>query len=260
MRDSARALFAVVQRSKDDHWVLPRGKLKRDENPMTGARREVVEETGHRVTVHEFLGAITYRAGGRPKIVQFWRMQAEAEPSHELMSDIVAVEWLPLKAAIRRLSYAIEKAFLLSVGRQALANRHRGARRKTAKSAGKEPSKKSASGTERKTGKKPGKKTDKKAARKSKSKPARSHKPKAGLRGGAAKSRPHKSAASHKTAAATHVARKHSHRKHATPHRTAATPASVPAPERSAASTPAKSTAAAKRKGILQRMLGRLAG
>src|SRR5690554_1105792 len=77
VRDSARALFAVVQRSKDDHWVLPRGKLKRDENPVTGARREVVEETGHRVTVHEFLGAITYRAGGRPKIVQFWRMQAE---------------------------------------------------------------------------------------------------------------------------------------------------------------------------------------
>ena len=41
MRDGARALIAVVQRSKDDAWVLPRGKLKRDENPVTGARREV---------------------------------------------------------------------------------------------------------------------------------------------------------------------------------------------------------------------------
>ena len=66
VRGGARPLIAVVQRSKDERWVLPRGKLKRDENPLAGARREVVEETGHRVQVHEFLGAITYRrAAGR---------------------------------------------------------------------------------------------------------------------------------------------------------------------------------------------------
>ena len=72
VRNGARALVAVVQRAKDDHWVLPRGKLERGENPSAGARREVVEETGHRVDVHEFLGAITYRVRGRPKLVQFW--------------------------------------------------------------------------------------------------------------------------------------------------------------------------------------------
>ena len=75
VRGGARPLVAVVQRSKDELWVLPRGKLKRDENPLAGARREAVEETGHRVRVREFLGAITYRARGRPKVVQFWRMQ-----------------------------------------------------------------------------------------------------------------------------------------------------------------------------------------
>lgn len=112
LRKGAGKLVAVVQRSKDDAWVLPRGKLKRDENPAAAARREVVEETGHRVEVHEYLGAITYRAGGRPKVVQFWRMEADPEPSHELMPDIVAVDWLPLKAAIRRLSYPLEKLFL----------------------------------------------------------------------------------------------------------------------------------------------------
>ncbi|OYX79965.1 MAG: NUDIX hydrolase, partial [Bradyrhizobium sp. 35-63-5] len=93
VRDGTRGFFAVVQRSKDNAWVLPRGKLKRDENPVSGARREVIEETGHRVRIYEFLGAITYRAGGRPKVVQFWRMEAEAEPSHALMADISAVEW-----------------------------------------------------------------------------------------------------------------------------------------------------------------------
>src|SRR5665647_1724353 len=75
VRGGARPLVAVVQRSKDELWVLPRGKLKRDENPRAGARREAVEETGHRVQVREFLGAITYRARGRPKVIQFWRMQ-----------------------------------------------------------------------------------------------------------------------------------------------------------------------------------------
>ena len=123
VRNGARPLIAVVQRSKDDRWVLPRGKLKRTERAITGARREVVEETGHRVRVREFLGAITYRARGRPKVVQFWRMQAQARPSHDLMRDIAAVEWLPLSAAIRRLSYPLERLFLRSVGRHAIPRR-----------------------------------------------------------------------------------------------------------------------------------------
>jgi len=130
VRGGARPLVAVVQRSKDERWVLPRGKLKRDENPVAGARREAVEETGHRVRVHEFLGAISYTVRGRPKVVQFWRMQAAAQPSRDVSKDIVAVDWLPLAAAVRRLSFALEKLFLLGVGRRVLKRRRRGARRK----------------------------------------------------------------------------------------------------------------------------------
>ena len=131
VRGRGRPLIAVVQRSKDERWVLPRGKLKRDEDPLVGARREVVEETGHRVRVHEFLGAITYRARGRNKVVQFWRMQAYEKPSRDIMSDIIAVEWLPLNAAIRRLSYPLERLFLQHVGRRALKHRKGGARGKS---------------------------------------------------------------------------------------------------------------------------------
>lgn len=141
LRKGAARLIAVVQRSKDDAWVLPRGKLKRDENPAAAARREVVEETGHRVELHEYLGAITYRAGGRPKVVEFWRMEADAEPSHELMPDIVAVDWLPLKAAVRRLSYPLEKLFL----RHALARVLKKKRRVKKARAGKAASGKSGS-------------------------------------------------------------------------------------------------------------------
>jgi 8-oxo-dGTP diphosphatase len=130
VRRGARPLIAVVQRAKDERWVLPRGKLKRRESPLAGARREVVEETGHSVRVRAFLGALTYRARGRPKVVQFWHMQASARPTRDLMKDIMAVEWLPLSAAVRRLSYPLEKLFLRNVGRATSRSRRR-PRRKT---------------------------------------------------------------------------------------------------------------------------------
>jgi 8-oxo-dGTP diphosphatase len=130
VRQGARPRLAVVQRSKDRLWVLPRGKLRADERPIAGARREVVEETGFRVEVCEFLGVVTYEVRGRPKVVQFWLMQAEAEPSFELMKDIVAVKWLSLAAAVKRLSYQVEKLFLTGVGRHALRQGGRPQRRK----------------------------------------------------------------------------------------------------------------------------------
>jgi 8-oxo-dGTP pyrophosphatase MutT (NUDIX family) len=224
VRDGARALVAVVQRSKDDAWVLPRGKLKRDENPVTGARREVIEETGHRVRVHEFLGAITYRASGRPKVVQFWRMQADAEASHELMADIAAVEWLSLSAAVRRLSYPLEKLFLRNVGRQALRSRDSAAA-------------------------KPRRKKHKKASRKS-----------------APKSKTASTKAPNRKTKATGV-RAHARRKltakHVAPKRVAPAASTNAQTERAIAAiaaVAAKPITAAKRKSILQRMLGRLAG
>lgn len=123
VRKGARPLVAIVQRTKDDRWVLPRGKLKRNEQPRAGARREVFEETGHRVDVREFLGAITYRAQGRPKLVEFWHMRAAANPSRDLMADIAKVAWLPLKDAVRKLSYPLEKLFLHSVGHELVHKR-----------------------------------------------------------------------------------------------------------------------------------------
>jgi 8-oxo-dGTP diphosphatase len=149
VRGGTRPMVAIVQRSSDELWVLPRGKLKRGERPLIGARREVVEETGHRVRVHEFLGAITYRARGRPKVVQFWRMQAAAQASREPTKDILAIEWMPLAAAVKRLSFPLEKLFLDNVGRYAILRSKSRVRRKR-RSTGKMRARKSKISTSRK--------------------------------------------------------------------------------------------------------------
>lgn len=115
VRKGARRLIAVVQRSKDGQWVLPRGKLKRNENARAGARREAAEETGHKVSVHDFLGAIVYRAQGGPKLVQFWHMRAGKTARRAPLRDIAAVAWLPLPRAVKRLSYPLERLFLQGV-------------------------------------------------------------------------------------------------------------------------------------------------
>jgi len=114
-RGNGRLLVAVVQLRKYRHWVLPKGKLKRNEKARAAARREVLEETGHKVAMQEFLGAISYETSGKPKIVQFWRMQAVGSPVRDPASDIKEVRWLSIKKAVETLTYPREQIFLRSV-------------------------------------------------------------------------------------------------------------------------------------------------
>ncbi|MGX1351831.1 8-oxo-dGTP diphosphatase [Bradyrhizobium elkanii] len=125
--------FAVVRLRKRNEWVLPKGKLDDGETPRAAAEREVLEETGHDVDVHEFLGTLVYDSGGRSKVVHYWRMDAGGKPVRALMNDIREVDWLPLDAALERLSRGYERAFLENVGpialqAAALAERERRAR------------------------------------------------------------------------------------------------------------------------------------
>jgi 8-oxo-dGTP diphosphatase len=107
---------ALVRLRKRDEWVLPKGRLDHGETPRAAARREVLEKTGHDVTVHEFLGTLVHESGGRSRVVHYWRMEAGAEQVRELTSDVRAVEWLPLDAAVARLSRGYERVFLENVG------------------------------------------------------------------------------------------------------------------------------------------------
>jgi len=120
IRHGGRPLIAIVQRRRDNAWVLPKGKLKPNERPKVAAKREATEETGVDVRVHEFLGVISYLGDNGQKIVHFWRMRALDGPVGKPMDDIKAVEWLSLSAATERLTLSHEQLFLRNVGRKAL--------------------------------------------------------------------------------------------------------------------------------------------
>ena len=124
LRRAEPPLVAVVRLRKGNEWCLPKGKLDHGETPRAAAEREVMEETGHDVAVHEFLGTLVYETRGGPKVVHYWRMEAGHTPVRELMRDVKAVDWLPLGEAVERLSRGYERAFLEHVGpiAQAAAN------------------------------------------------------------------------------------------------------------------------------------------
>ncbi|MBI4273075.1 MAG: NUDIX domain-containing protein [Rhizobiales bacterium] len=131
MRGSGEPLIAVVQ-LRNRNWVLPKGKLKRKENALAAAKREVLEETGHKVSVREQLGSISYEVGGRRKVVRFWRMEAFDKPAGKLMDDVKAVRWLPLGRAVKQLTHRREQAFLRDVGLIAINAARRSARQSIA--------------------------------------------------------------------------------------------------------------------------------
>lgn len=142
LRGNLRPRIAVVRLRRQKAWVLPKGKLLPREHSRAAAKREVLEETGHDVSVHDFLGSMSYAVEGRIKIVQFWLMRAAGSPARELMGDVKAVKWLPLKKAIDTLTRPHEKVFLTHVGPIAL---------ETAKKSGR--AKRRLTGGHRKTGK-----------------------------------------------------------------------------------------------------------
>ncbi len=103
----------LVHRAKYDDWSLPKGKQEPDEPLPITAAREVQEETGAVITLGRHLAPVRYKVNGNPKQVDFWAAQViamddTAVPNHEV--DKIA--WLPVAAALRRVSYKQDVAVL----------------------------------------------------------------------------------------------------------------------------------------------------
>jgi 8-oxo-dGTP diphosphatase len=100
--------IALVHRPKYDDWSHPKGKLKRGEDALAGARREVLEETGMVCEPGVPLPTTRYRAAGRPKEVRYWAARA-TDGRFEPGDEVDRLVWLPPDAAKLRLSYAWDR-------------------------------------------------------------------------------------------------------------------------------------------------------
>jgi 8-oxo-dGTP pyrophosphatase MutT (NUDIX family) len=102
----------MVHRPKYDDWSLPKGKLAPGEDEVTGALREVEEETGLRCRVVRPIGSVSYRDGsGAPKVVDYFEMRPESG-AFEPGDEVDAVMWLPVPQALDRLAYSHDRELL----------------------------------------------------------------------------------------------------------------------------------------------------
>ncbi|GGV47940.1 NUDIX hydrolase [Streptomyces griseoflavus] len=95
--------LCLVHRPKYDDWSWPKGKLKRGEDPLAGALREVAEETGHTAVPAAELPTARYLAGGRPKQVRYWAAEA-VSGGFTPNDEVDRLLWLPPDAARARLT------------------------------------------------------------------------------------------------------------------------------------------------------------
>jgi 8-oxo-dGTP diphosphatase len=103
--------ICLVHRPKYDDWSHPKGKLKRGEDPLSAALREVREETGHTCAPGAPLPTVRYLANGRAKKVDYWAAEATSgtfTPNRE----VDRVLWLPPAAARDRLDEPRDRALV----------------------------------------------------------------------------------------------------------------------------------------------------
>ena len=115
MRDGAAHVALIATRNKT-RWGLPKGAVTEGETSEDAALREVREETGLEARIVKPLDTIEYffRAGDTliQKRVDFYLMEyvgGELEPQ---LSEVDAVEWVELSAALLRASFDSERKLL----------------------------------------------------------------------------------------------------------------------------------------------------
>lgn len=106
-------LVALVHRPGYDDWCLPKGKLKRSEEPHLAAVREVMEETGACVRLGIPLSPTQYALPrGDRKHVRWWVATAIDVADRAPDGEVDEVVWLPPAQAARRLTHADERGVL----------------------------------------------------------------------------------------------------------------------------------------------------
>ncbi|MFF0747239.1 NUDIX hydrolase [Streptomyces sp. NPDC004111] len=106
--------ICLVHRPHYDDWSHPKGKLKRGEDPLAGALREVLEETGYHCVPGARLPTVRYVANGRPKQVTYWAAEVTSG-AFAPNPEVDRIIWLPPTAAGSRLTHPRDRPLLTSL-------------------------------------------------------------------------------------------------------------------------------------------------
>jgi predicted NUDIX family NTP pyrophosphohydrolase len=82
---------------KKDTWSIPKGELEVDEDLLSGAKREFIEEIGAVVPAGELL-SLGEAKQGSGKVNHIWAVEGDVDLSHfdeRRNEDMVTVEWPP---------------------------------------------------------------------------------------------------------------------------------------------------------------------
>jgi 8-oxo-(d)GTP phosphatase len=97
----------IIHRKRYDDWTLPKGKIEAGESLLACAVREVWEETGVKIRLGVPLDTIRYQAGKNGlKQVDYWGATALRVVRRAPDAEVDVVSWLPVRAALARLTYA----------------------------------------------------------------------------------------------------------------------------------------------------------
>lgn len=112
-----KLLVLLIHRTRYRDVTLPKGKVDPGEMLAETASREIFEETGIRVSLGVPVGVSRYlMPNKRQKIVHYWAAEATdisiRASAFVPNKEIAALEWVPLKKALGRLSYPVDVEIL----------------------------------------------------------------------------------------------------------------------------------------------------
>lgn len=102
---------AVIHRPRYDDWSLPKGKVDPGETEPVTAVREVLEETGFRAQLGRRIATVSYPIEHRTKRVQYWSARSLGG-SFAANNEVDELMWLPVAAALKKVSYPYDRKIL----------------------------------------------------------------------------------------------------------------------------------------------------